>query len=114
MHLTSCESSVVVDSTQKAPLGYWQAKVWDPAVGSTKFDEFCAFLDKPIFGNDSNISLLPFGHEERLVDLPGGIKLDFSILNYADYIKEVRVPQILLVYDSEHQVEFRVTMRHVC
>ncbi|KAG1758024.1 serine carboxypeptidase S28-domain-containing protein [Suillus lakei] len=74
-------------SVLEAPLGYWQAKVWDPAVGSTKFDEFCAFLDKPILGNDS-VSSLPVGHEDRLVQLPGGIKLDFSILNYAQYIKE--------------------------
>ncbi|KAG1889287.1 serine carboxypeptidase S28-domain-containing protein [Suillus subluteus] len=74
-------------SVLEAPLGYWQAKVWDPAVGSTKFDEFCAFLDKPILGNGSILSL-PVGHEDRLVHLPGGIKLDFSILNYAQYIKE--------------------------
>jgi hypothetical protein len=80
---------MTADGTQKAPLGYWQAKVWDPAVGSTKFDEFCAFLDKPRLGDDGSRSLLPVGHGGRLVDLPGGIKLDFSILNYADYIKEV-------------------------
>lgn len=79
-------------SVLESPLGYWQAKVWDPAVGSTKFDEFCAFLDKPIFGNDS-VSSLPVGHEDRLVHLPGGIKLDFSILNYAQYIKENYVSQ---------------------
>ncbi|KAG2370312.1 serine carboxypeptidase S28-domain-containing protein [Suillus spraguei] len=79
-------------SVLEAPLGYWQAKVWDPAVGSTKFDEFCAFLDKPILGNRS-LSLLPVGHEDRLVDLPGDIKLDFSILNYAQYIKENYVSQ---------------------
>lgn len=79
-------------SVLETPLGYWQAKVWDPAVGSTKFDEFCAFLDKPILGNDS-VSSLPVGHEDRLIHLPGGIKLDFSILNYAQYIKENFVSQ---------------------
>lgn len=99
MPLVIYEPSTWPLTIQKAPLGYWQAKVWDPAVGSTKFDEFCAFLDKPRLGNDDSISSLPFGHEKRLVHLPGGIKLDLSILNYADYIKEVRAPIRLVWYD---------------
>ncbi|KAH7883989.1 peptidase S28 [Phlebopus sp. FC_14] len=81
-------------SVLESPLGYWQAKNWDPAVGSTKFDEFCEALSKPIVGA-AHIAALPVGHENRLMSLPGGYKIDFSILNYAQYIKENQVKRCL-------------------
>lgn len=81
-------------SVIETPLGNWQAKNWDPAVGSQKFDEFCETLNKPIFGA-TDISALPVGHEDRLLSLPGGHRIDFSILNYAQYIREGLVKRCL-------------------
>ncbi|KAI0742186.1 peptidase S28 [Irpex lacteus] len=86
----------------QSPLGSWQAKNWDPAVGSTAFDEFCEALEKPIFGHHADESI--FGHtdllgeakdakyeydpETRVVTFEDGLALDVSILNYARYIRE--------------------------
>ncbi|KAH7925596.1 peptidase S28 [Leucogyrophana mollusca] len=79
-------------SVLESPLGGWQSKNWDPEVGSLEFDEFCEALDKPIFGKNY-LSALPYDHKDRLVSLPGGLELDFSVLNYAKYIKEHVVSQ---------------------
>ncbi|EPQ50969.1 peptidase S28 [Gloeophyllum trabeum ATCC 11539] len=65
-------------SVLETPLGYWQAKVWDPAVGSTKFDEFCEALEH---GGAQSVTL------------PGGLSLDFALLNYAKWIRENVVSQ---------------------
>ncbi|KZT27441.1 peptidase S28 [Neolentinus lepideus HHB14362 ss-1] len=78
-------------SVLEAPLGYWQAKVWDPAVGSTKFDEFCEALDQP-----------PIGGTAESILLPGGLSLDFASLNYAKWIREnvvSRCPEDMTVED---------------
>jgi len=32
----------------QSPLGSWQSKNWDPAVGSTAFDQFCKAINKPV------------------------------------------------------------------
>ncbi|KDQ62701.1 hypothetical protein JAAARDRAFT_121424 [Jaapia argillacea MUCL 33604] len=74
-------------SLLETPLGSWQAKNWDPEVGSTKFDEFCEALAKPPFGHHA-LRDLPFGDDSRMVRLPGGLTVDFAVLNYAKYIKE--------------------------
>ena len=63
----------------QSPLGSWQAKNWDPAVGSTRFDEFCAALAQPFGGKGS----------EQAVALPGGLEVPITVLNYANYIKKV-------------------------
>ncbi|KIR63875.1 serine carboxypeptidase [Cryptococcus bacillisporus CA1873] len=54
-----------------SPLGYWQEKNWDPAVGSTEFYNFCDALTAG--GGGSKIGL---------------IRVPASVLNYAKYIKE--------------------------
>ena len=56
---------------------------------STQFDEFCEALNKPITGA-THIAALPIGHEDRLLTLWDNHKIDFSVLNYAQWIREVR------------------------
>ncbi|KIK69784.1 hypothetical protein GYMLUDRAFT_34181 [Collybiopsis luxurians FD-317 M1] len=78
-------------SLVESPLGSWQAKVWDPKVGSTTFDDFCEFLSKPLghkLNPEVDVAELGFGHPERMVSLPGGLKLDFAVVNYGTWIKE--------------------------
>lgn len=86
---------IVMLINRKGPLGAWQSKNWDPAVGSTLFDDFCEALSKPI-GGATHITTLPIGHEDRLLTLWDNQKIDFSVLNYAQWIKEVRVVPIFL------------------
>ncbi|KAF8073998.1 serine carboxypeptidase S28-domain-containing protein [Lyophyllum atratum] len=74
-------------SLLESPLGSWQSKVWDPAVGSTRFDEFCTALNKP-FGSFAAAADLPFNHTARMVTVADGLKVDFAIVNYANYIKQ--------------------------
>lgn len=71
------------------PLGSWQEKNWDPTVGSTKFDEFCEALGKRPYGVTEESAKSPFGDRTRMITLPGGLSLDFTVLNYAKYIKDV-------------------------
>ncbi|KIM40869.1 hypothetical protein M413DRAFT_445651 [Hebeloma cylindrosporum] len=75
-------------SVLESPLGSWQAKCWDPEVGSTTFDEFCDALHSS-FGRVASSSLkLPYEHPERMVDVGDGLSLDISILNYGKWIKK--------------------------
>lgn len=78
----------------QSPLGAWQAKCWDPEVGSTTFDEFCESLDKWIIpGRVSAADMkLPFGHPKRMVSLGQDFALDMAVVNYGKWIKEVRSP----------------------
>jgi hypothetical protein len=41
----------------------------------------------------ANISALPYGHQQRLVDARG-LSLDFSLVNYAKYIENVRMQPV--------------------
>ncbi|KAF8214964.1 serine carboxypeptidase S28-domain-containing protein [Mycena galopus ATCC 62051] len=76
-------------SVISSPLGAWQSKCWHPDFVSTRFDDFCAALDKPPFGSGmTSLSELPYGAPGRMITLPGGLAVDFTILNYAKYIKE--------------------------
>ena len=71
-------------------MGYWQAKVWDPAVGSTGFEEFCAALAKPWgHGDAARIRFVDYDEETETVALPGGLNVPKVVYNYAQYIKEV-------------------------
>ncbi|TRM64170.1 serine carboxypeptidase S28-domain-containing protein [Schizophyllum amplum] len=72
-------------SVLSSPLGYWQAKCWDPKFGSNAFDNFCDALSKPPIGA---LSALEYGDERRMFDVGDGLTLDFSLLNYAKYIRE--------------------------
>ncbi|KAJ7758085.1 serine carboxypeptidase S28-domain-containing protein [Mycena maculata] len=75
-------------SVIESPLGSWQSKCWHPDFTSTTFDDFCATLDKPPFGSEiSSLGQLPYGSPGRMITLPGGLAVDFTILNYAEYIK---------------------------
>ncbi|KNZ73179.1 Thymus-specific serine protease [Termitomyces sp. J132] len=73
-------------SLLSSPLGAWQSKVWGP-FDSTTFDDFCTALTKPL-GNSSTVAQLPFGSPSRMVSVTDDFKVDFVILNYANYIKE--------------------------
>ncbi|KAF8885674.1 serine carboxypeptidase S28-domain-containing protein [Gymnopilus junonius] len=76
-------------SLLESPLGSWQAKNWDPTVGSTRFDEFCEALDKPLIGRVTAEALqLPFEHPDRMVEVEGKLRVDISIINYGKYIKK--------------------------
>ncbi|CAK5283962.1 unnamed protein product [Mycena citricolor] len=76
-------------SVISTPLGSWQSKYWHPDFVSTRFDEFCEALNAPPFGSGpSSLSALPYNSAERMVSVPGGLELDWTILNYAKYIKE--------------------------
>ncbi|KAF8905141.1 serine carboxypeptidase S28-domain-containing protein [Mucidula mucida] len=77
-------------SILETPLGYWQAKCWDPAFGSTGFDDFCESLSKPPFGLGlvEGTAGFEYEHPTRMVSLPGGLTVDFAVLNYAKWIKE--------------------------
>ncbi|THH30673.1 hypothetical protein EUX98_g3527 [Antrodiella citrinella] len=75
------------------PIGNWQAKNWDPAVGSTEFDQFCAALDRPIMPRMDLNETLFYNHETDMVTLPSGIEISLAVLNYAQYIKEKFVSQ---------------------
>jgi len=61
------------------PLSSWQERNWDPAVGSTTFDDFCATLN----GETPTVQ-----DTERTVLLPGGQKVNVALLSYAKWIRE--------------------------
>ena len=58
-------------------------------MGSSEFDAFCAALNKPPFGFNHTDTEIAFGDDKRTVILSGGLALDYVVLNYAKYIKEV-------------------------
>jgi hypothetical protein len=70
---------------EQYPLASWQARNWDPVVGSTTFDRFCAVLngDTPTLKDTA-----------RTVLLPGGLKVNVALLNYAKWIREVCVSSL--------------------
>jgi len=69
-------------------LGSWQAKNWDPEVGSDDFDEFCRRINHPLksvkdamaaAGMDANDAI-------ALASAPG---FDRTLLNYAAFVRTV-------------------------
>ena len=88
----------------KVPLEFWQTKNWDPAVGSTVFDDFCTALNKPPAGILTNITDLPFNHIRRMVQVSPEFSVDFSIFNYAKWIKEVIAPLALFLATREGNI----------
>ncbi|KXN80843.1 putative serine protease EDA2 [Leucoagaricus sp. SymC.cos] len=68
-------------------LGSWQSKEWDPAVNSPTFDQFCEALNAPVFGIPAQATEASFGSDARMVEVEPGFKLDLSVINYANYIK---------------------------
>jgi hypothetical protein len=88
-------------SLLESPISSWQAKNWDPAVGSTAFDEFCAALTKSPWGTGGDLDEIPYGDSQRAVTFPGGLTVDFAVLNYAKYIKDYILPQCPAEYTHE-------------
>ncbi|KAF9449110.1 peptidase S28 [Macrolepiota fuliginosa MF-IS2] len=70
------------------PLAHWESKGWIDSAEADSFEQYCAQLVMP-YGNMSKdeVNALPFGHPGRLVDVGGDLFLDFSIVNWANYIK---------------------------
>ncbi|KAI0041437.1 peptidase S28 [Auriscalpium vulgare] len=67
-------------SILQSPIGAWQDKNWDPAVGDTAFDDFCAALN----GNMTDLADV-----EQDVRLPDGLTVNAALPNYAQYIIDV-------------------------
>ena len=75
----------------QSPLGSWQAKNWDPKIDRTTFDQFCESLAKPPYASVDNSAFLDdVDHNE--VQLLEAFAIDFTVLNYAKYIREVILP----------------------
>jgi hypothetical protein len=70
-------------ATGQYPLASWQDRNWDPALGSTTFDDFCVILN----GDTSTME-----DTARTVLLPGGLNVNIALLNYAKWIREVHIP----------------------
>ncbi|KAJ7597348.1 peptidase S28 [Mycena floridula] len=98
--LADLESDQDFVSLLEGPLSSWQSKCWHPDFISTTFDDFCTALNKPPFAKQS-IAALPFGDASRLVKIEDDLAVDFTILNYATYIKEHYVSQC--PEDSTHE-----------
>ncbi|KAG8798043.1 hypothetical protein FRC17_007571, partial [Serendipita sp. 399] len=62
------------------PLGYFQGKNWDPKVGDSGFDDFCAKLV-----DEDDISTLKSEWETAAPGLP----LDLAVFRYAKYIQKL-------------------------
>lgn len=71
------------------PLEAWQDRIWDPKFNSPEFEEFCAALQKPLGHLQMAVADLPFNHTSRVVEVSDDLFIDFSILNYAKWIREV-------------------------
>jgi hypothetical protein len=56
-------------------------------VGSTRFDEFCDAINAPVRNVSAQALDLPFGVPERMVEIEPGFALDFSIFNWAKYVR---------------------------
>ncbi|KAF8236003.1 hypothetical protein L208DRAFT_1253713 [Tricholoma matsutake] len=72
-------------SVLESPLGAWQSKNWDLAVGSTAFDDFCAALNKLLGWAPA---YLAFNHIRWMVMLSPKFSIDLSIINYSRWIRE--------------------------
>ncbi|KAH9991483.1 serine carboxypeptidase S28-domain-containing protein [Russula vinacea] len=77
--LDGLESDQDFVSVLTYPLASWQDRNWDPAVGSTTFDHFCATLN----GDASTLE-----DAARSVVLPGPLRTNVALLNYAKWIRE--------------------------
>ena len=86
----------------------WQAKNWDPQVGSKEFDEFCKKIDHPFSSFEDAVETTGVDLDDvmALVDAPG---FDFILLNYAAYVRAVSQLAaqsfLALTYLKEHPSE---------
>ena len=66
----------------------WQAKNWDPAVGSNEFDEFCSRINHPFSSLEEAVEATGVDVDDvmALASTPG---FDTALLNYATYVRTV-------------------------
>ena len=73
----------------------WQDKNWDPEVGSEEFDEFCKRINRPHKSLEEAMRATGADPDDvtELVNTPG---FDFTLLNYAAYVRTVSRPEVWL------------------
>lgn len=66
----------------------WQAKNWDPEVGSEEFDEFCKRINHPFDEFEDVLNTMGVDLDEAiaLVRTPG---FHLALFNYAAYVRAV-------------------------
>ena len=77
------------------------------------FDKFYAALNDA-WGFPVSVAAqdLEYGHPDRLVSLPGGLTLDFAILKYASWMRDVR-ECLLYVHFCSPSANCRMSYRNV-
>jgi hypothetical protein len=84
----------------QSPLGSWQAKNWDPAVGSTNFDKFCNALVGPKAHGLGEVNYSSAGDLRMLSEVDAdsvqtwkevfeSTDIHFALFNYARYVRKV-------------------------
>ena len=75
----------------------WQAKNWDPEVGSDEFDEFCKSINHPLGLFEDAIDATGLNADDALalVSAPG---FDRTLLNYAAYVRRVSRIELLSLH----------------
>jgi hypothetical protein len=85
--LSSNPTYLLMNCCMQTPLEYWQSKVWGK-FNSPTFDNFCAQVVKPT-NLSSSVATLPYGDAKRLVKIADGVSVDYTLVNYATWIKTV-------------------------
>ncbi|OSD07302.1 peptidase S28 [Trametes coccinea BRFM310] len=75
----------------ESPMGGWQGKVWDPEVGSTRWEEFCDALNRPFISGDD--LAVTYDRDIDLVMITEDVGVPVPVYNYARYIKDNFVSQ---------------------
>lgn len=85
--------------------GSWQQKNWDPAIGSNEFDNFCVKINRSYGSIEDAVEATGVDTEDvmTLVGTPG---FDLTLLNYAAYVRAVRMlrsrPFPILTFTTEN------------
>ena len=66
----------------------WQYQNWDPAVGSTVFDDFCAQINRPFKSLADAVNATGVNIDDA-VELKGCPGFNFALLSYAAYVRDV-------------------------
>ncbi|TBU27201.1 peptidase S28 [Dichomitus squalens] len=74
-------------SLLESPLGHWQGRNWDPEVGTTGWDEFCAALDGK-FVHDPDMEFVSYDEGMDMVTIAEDLMVPVPVYNYARYIKQ--------------------------
>ncbi|TFK89724.1 peptidase S28 [Polyporus arcularius HHB13444] len=77
----------------ESPLGYWQARNWDPEVGSTGWDTFCAALNGKFEQEEPDMGAVSYDESTDMVIIEGDLMVPVPVYNYAKYIKDNFVSQ---------------------